>query len=125
MVNEEIKIGNVFKHKKIWSYRNPEADKEFLFKWDQNDWYALGECTLQLDDIEPIEITEKILLKCGFAVEYTIGGFLRWQLGDFKLIDRKLPYPCRHKMDIKYLHQLQNLYFSLTGEEVYTSKLFK
>lgn len=74
--------------------------------------------------IEPIHLTEEILLKCGawtsewdnnssYRIEITIDYVLvinlelnTCQLGDLDL------------KPIKYLHQLQNLYFALTGEEL-------
>ena len=43
--------------------------------------------------IKPIELTEVLLKLYGFEIEYTNGGFLRWQRDDFKLLDRRLPYP--------------------------------
>ena len=77
------------------------------------------------EDIHQIPLTEEILLKCGFVekhkwfykenfilgytttddnlqAEYKFAGVE----GDWKMID------------IKYLHQLQNLYFALTGQEL-------
>lgn len=71
-------------------------------------------------DIKPIPLTEELLLECGFEVEYTNGGFLRWQKGKFKLLDRRLPYPMNdiHTEYILYLHQLQNIYYYLTGKEL-------
>lgn len=72
------------------------------------------------NDFHPIPITEERLLKFGFEVENTNGGFLKWQKGNFKLLDGRLPDPQFHspKAIIKYVHQLQNLYFVLTGEEL-------
>ena len=68
----------------------------------------------------PIPLTEEWLLKFGFDIEYTKGGFLRWQKGEFKLLDRRLPYPQFHspKACIEYVHSLQNLYFALTNTEL-------
>lgn len=79
-----------------------------------------------INNIEPIELTEEILLKCGFE-EYELNDDLGYAL-------RKIVNGIFFKYDIeygevsifinnevvsfKYLHQLQNLYFSLTGEEL-------
>jgi hypothetical protein len=72
-----------------------------------------------LDDvgIKPIPLTEEILLKCGFQKKYK-----SYEKNDFTFIDGgydKFAY----KLAIlaktpKFLHQLQNLYFALTGEEL-------
>lgn len=67
-------------------------------------------------DFEPIELTEEILLKCGF-VDYDC-----WlqkegiQLFNIRNLYYRGNFPI--KADIKYLHQLQNLYFALTNEEL-------
>lgn len=67
-----------------------------------------------------IEINDDFLNRLGFQVEFTNGGFLRWQKGDFKLLDRRLPYPQYHSPGaiIMYVHELQNLYFALTSTEL-------
>jgi len=81
---------------------------------------------------EPIPITPEILEKCGllrdregWIISYSfkiydpliIGG-----TGNYEQSDRKI-YTILHKNSVfptgfKYLHQLQNLYFALTGEEL-------
>ena len=69
---------------------------------------------------KPIPITEEILLKCGFE-----GGFLQVTkhtefhfTNDMLLVMQMFSdsdYSLKH---IKYLHQLQNLYFALTYQEL-------
>lgn len=68
----------------------------------------------------PVPITNEILKRFGFSVEYTNGGFLRWQKGEFKLLDRRLPHPQFHHPSASclYAHELQNLYYALTKEEL-------
>lgn len=74
---------------------------------------------------EPIPLTEEILLKCGFE-KYSEGNFV---LGNFILsyLTTDENFEFEYKVsgidswllkDIKYLHQLQNLYFALTNEEL-------
>ena len=71
-------------------------------------------------DLEPIKLTDGMLKLYGFDIEYTNGGFLRWQRGKFKLLDRRLPHPMTdiHREHILHLHELQNLFFAITGEEL-------
>lgn len=75
-------------------------------------------------DLEPIPLTEEILLKCGFVYEkerlkvWALGEFvLQWKYS-ISVIDCfffvKSPYVVR----IINLHELQNLYFALTNQEL-------
>jgi len=62
------------------------------------------------DQIDPIPLTMEILEKCGFSGAWTtINGL------DGNLMGVKLP---ELEYEIKYVHQLQNLYFALTGNEL-------
>lgn len=72
---------------------------------------------------EPIELTEEWLLKMGFEKfdEYS-NFFLSEKYYNFK-IHGGLNYVAWHNLMIydfepKYVHQLQNLYYALTGEEL-------
>lgn len=82
------------------------------------------------NDLEPIPLTHTILEKCGF-VSTDIKGELQLDLDEavclvgnpymFNIAVYKLQLAVwgnwvRNK--INYLHQLQNLYFTLTGEEL-------
>lgn len=64
----------------------------------------------------PIQLTEEILLKCGFQPKYfgikTYYSPLMELDHDFYLMG------VDYGVKIKHLHQLQNLYFALTGEEL-------
>lgn len=91
-----------------------------------------------LIDFHPITLTKEWLLKFGFKTddfkhefeldtinldcEYTDEG--EWNLflkgKNIKPVESKNEYRCEYypKAEIKYVHQLQNLYFALTGEEL-------
>ena len=98
-----------------------------------------------LTDIQPIPLTEEILLKCGFVkVKNKDKEDLREYIGHtaqkakyaifdtdifitkvdkrgllHRSIDCDFMVLFYHKsIPIKYLHQLQNLYFALTGQEL-------
>lgn len=77
----------------------------------------------------PIPLTEEILLKCGFNkgidgsfIKNDISVFLDkrfktnlyLQTNELSLNHNWFGYECK----VKHLHQLQNLYFALTGEEL-------
>ena len=100
------------------------------------DWYPQGqspsrEYFMDVNDLIPIPLSEDILLKCGFKMELSISTptFICKQRRD--LIVQSLPeigsyifriqagmgYPTFVRY-VDYLHQLQNLFFAITGEEL-------
>ena len=66
----------------------------------------------------PIPLTEEWLLKFGFKnikFKYEINNFIIW------LDPRSTYYYLNYEggnIEIKYVHELQNLYFALTGKEL-------
>lgn len=77
------------------------------------------------EKIKPIELTPSILEQCGF--EESTQTFFIWYT--YGLVERqfRLDYSAESEyhwvqghisVEIKYLHQLQNLYFSLFSEEL-------
>lgn len=77
---------------------------------------------------KPIPITEEWLLKFGFEKDGN-----RFSIGDFEIEKQGLKYACAlwdesapHLTTFighhRYVHQLQNLYFALTGEEITIEK---
>lgn len=69
----------------------------------------------------PIEINEEWLIKLGFIQDgLFVYGKLRLELG-YNYIKVYYDTELNKKFETLYLHQLQNLYFSLTGKElIYT-----
>jgi len=107
----ELRIGNWY------NFKNPMGDtftpSIFDFWTEAIGFEAYG---------EPIPLTPEILEKCGFKKSENEKFFKR----DFYIlvIDEDGSYAFGtdtydgYFTDIKYLHQLQNLYFALTGEEL-------
>ncbi|MFV0149770.1 hypothetical protein OBJ95_06055 [Empedobacter falsenii] len=102
----ELRIGNY-----LLGYDNN------YFTWDYGH-YDLCSKGIDADELGmPIELTEEILLKCGFK-EIRKGVF---KLKDWYIdLTSKVWKFKREYQDInfKHLHQLQNLYFALTGKEL-------
>ena len=78
------------------------------------------------DEIEPIPLTEEWLLKFGFKKRKNRHLF-HWEnkivVSEYKdefenFFYPKTGYDIRFSNEIKYVHQLQNLYFALTQEEL-------
>ena len=133
MKASELRIGNWVRHNSEWCYKrgdsaNPNIDiSEFEFQWDDRDWYALGELCIDLENISPIPLSPEWLEKFGFH-KCNISSYLDIGM-DFSIAydGEDGIYICAIGMDynyytnIEYVHQLQNLYFALTGEELNAS----
>lgn len=71
-----------------------------------------------IDGIAGIPITEEWLVRFGFQKLIPEGSI--FELGKFH-IQNFSPlgfFECRNHIKVEYVHQLQNLYFALTGEEL-------
>jgi hypothetical protein len=102
MIQEnELRIGN-------WVF----MDNRRYHKWADVDY------TCNPDDFSPIPLTPELLEKCGF--EYSEGWYHRKISGLNLNILPNSDYHIDGEQiaPLKSLHQLQNLYFSLTNEEL-------
>lgn len=121
-MKNELRIGNWVRHNDSWCYRGEDV---YEFQWDESDWYALGECILDIENIEPIELTDEWLVKLGFNQEafgdpvYFLDGFV------VDLHEGEISWPnpvykdsyC-HAECPEFVHQLQNIYYYLIGKEL-------
>lgn len=118
MKANEIRTGNLFSQKGFPMY--VEAifrDTVYLnFKGNEGDVWEED-----IKDLVPIPLTEEILLKAGF--EKDTGEFYLYK----DITVRKTYYSDdfwrfifkqQRIKDIKYLHDLQNTIFALTGEDI-------
>ena len=75
-----------------------------------------------LDSIHPIPLTPEILEKCGFVMHKTSQLWRKdnFYLHHYLVSDNEycFKYSDFTSSSIQYLHQLQNLYFALCGEEL-------
>lgn len=107
----EIRLGN-------WLFDPDGKEKQV----DYSDLVSLSITTLHFN---PIHLTREMLERCGFKAD--LPDFANWIILEMPIanlvFDGKeifiddagdsLPFP-----HIKYVHQLQNLYYALTGEEL-------
>ena len=79
------------------------------------------------NEINPIPLTPEILVKCGFKklnnawvpIDYSATDYLKWSFTIWDNKDGTYRYNSAEFIpELKYLHQLQNLYYALTGEEL-------
>jgi hypothetical protein len=121
----ELRIGNWFER------TDPYSGYAQIHNVGENLYCRHGKgCTYHyLHQLKPIPLTPEILEKCGFEKRITIGHSVEYFIGEnpithdwmLKLIwqnSRDYPFYRNGHHLIKYLHQLQNLYFALTGEEL-------
>ncbi len=88
---------------------------------------GLSEPMLYQGEMRGIKLTEEILLKCGF--NYKDGEYVKglWKLAadypkeevvGYGLFIKRLDWTRTNENSIKYLHQLQNLFFGITSHEL-------
>ena len=120
MKSNELRLGNLFIDEKTKTIINVIGltEQHITFSGHfKNHWQA-----------KPIEITEEWLLKFGFktTISNRDSGYKQFGLRECKF-DFMFTLECNGNpdfflenvgLDILYVHQLQNLYFSLTEKEL-------
>jgi hypothetical protein len=111
-------------------YKHPTTDL-LIHKIEWLDFKEINEFPDIYNEYhKPIQLTEEILIKCGFKNKMNLmyinifDGMLCISIKDFSYglysteqrFNIGLSYSNSSK--IEYLHQLQNLYFALTNEEI-------
>lgn len=107
MKASELRIGNYVKSSLSESYYHLGIEHfEMMANYTIEELY------------QPIPLTEEWLIKLGYKDEgylenhYDIMGHLIWNAGGEMLVCEK------NGVVLEHVHQLQNLYFALTGEEL-------
>jgi hypothetical protein len=115
MKANELRIGNFIKFSEdgtIFTVDSIEEKGLVVQNEQETAW-------IELEEFEPIHLNEEWLLKFGFIKSsdnnyYKDGKFTIYnRFKNFGLIGGLLSWK-----EFKYAHQLQNLYFALTGEEL-------
>ena len=140
---KELRIGNYVQfYRKIEDQDLSQASICSIFETD-GDYYVKfedGFCVNTERGIKPISLSEELILKCGFTIhdntqsdkeyikKYSSGRtVLNYNLvitkscykdsGEYRIVVVGRVSDCEI-CNIKYLHQLQNIYFALTGKEL-------
>ena len=130
--NKELMIGNYLKNKKTGEIVEVLEIYDTRISIGMKILINLKQMSVPLSNYEPIPLTPEILEACGFEKEednYTMkvneqlfvyyGGYER--IVRLCFYDGNYSYPVHYKNagnQFQYLHQLQNLFYSLTGEEL-------
>lgn len=125
MKAQELRIGNYYLYH-IVDKRDERGEWDEVCQIDYDDLRILSE--FDCPEYKPILLTKKWLLKFGFVKEGK-----EWQIGvhngpfsglmilQYNILNFRWNFSIGQYSDItllKYVHQLQNLYFALTGEEL-------
>ena len=82
----------------------------------------IRECVDHPDRFTPITLTEEWLIKFGFEYSDLNGDSGLWKIPPFQIYGKYNQFIYDYRLDINYVHQLQNLYFALTGQELNQNK---
>ena len=116
MEAKELRIGNFINHNNGFFVGPFTVNSIHISDLERDNAYA--------KEYEPIPLTEEWLVTLGFEYR-TDTGFDGWYsnpiLGEsiriFEVENKWYKYSSAHIV-IKHVHQIQNLYFALTGEEL-------
>lgn len=135
----ELRIGNLVNGIYVDNYGHLKIDeKETICKVTTLDISDLSDYPIYVesdegiehfDEFEGIPLTEEWLLKFGFEKTHLFDTVLYISNTNFHISFNNSIYQLNYKenpksqwlpvcKDLKYIHQLQNLYFTLTGEEL-------
>jgi hypothetical protein len=127
ILKNELRIGNYVDYE-----RTTHVVTRLLEYFVSHDWYkTIGkdDYDTSYDSINPIPLTPELLGKCGFKkrgvryIDYIHEGLDELTLdpsydNEYRLYVEAGEYTRVIADHIKHLHQLQNLYFALTGREL-------
>jgi len=130
MKASELRIGNFVEYNgmtlrvsEIYSPK-PRQPKEFS-DVECVELHCDGFIAATIHEINPIELTEEILVKCGFKTTSWDNHSTFWNMF---CSDGSMVISLEHKyiavgdltldIEVKYLHQLQNLFYAITGKEL-------
>lgn len=121
MEANEIRVGNWLNDPRPLT----EFNKKYVNNPDNGYFIATARDIQYAEEFEPIPLTEEILLKCGFIktgiteLYYPTNTInISWFEEDPTVIEINCANIQCYIINCEYLHQLQNLYFALKGQEL-------
>lgn len=127
----QIRIGNVF-IRELKNSHGLEYDPHFIITEDEMGKLFGGDVGLTLQDLFPVPITDEILERCGFEKDregdkiYQVDPaiYIKLIIGADGIVYphymESTPEDCNITAlkSVQHLHELQNLFFALTGTEL-------
>ena len=125
MEAKELRIGNIVSDG-LFKFKVTGIKDEFVYGTDDIERVGIVLCehTLELENTIGLILNEEWLLELGFKkagynnqdkLVFSIDNGEVWVLQN--IVTKKFNIS-EYKLDIKYVHQLQNLFFALTGKEL-------
>ena len=122
MEAKNLRIGNLLHYQE--QIVQVMATSNHVNKWDLELGYFKDSIGFQrkIDDVKRIPLTEEWLIRLGFDLvvkEGNQGEFRVYQLNEITY-NTNHGWWWRHQLTVqpKYVHELQNLFFALTGREL-------
>lgn len=116
MKASELRIGNkLYRGNSVVTVKRIIHEDRDILILEDNGLLTLGYT------VTPIPLSHEILEKCGFATTRFQVFTNKWHIGSFQLDvddDMAVWVSGNDRVIIYHLHQLQNLYYALTGEEL-------
>lgn len=107
----ELRIGNWIQDEENTHYQVEVEDIENLNYYEKYQ-----------ETMFPIPLTEEWLVKFGFEYSDLNGDSGLWKIPPFQIYGKCNQFIYDYRLDVNYVHQLQNLYFALTYEELQTDE---
>jgi hypothetical protein len=119
--SNELRIGDIVLRAK-WLQKSYTLPNEWEYDQITVSHNDITACVVKPESFNPIPLTPEILEKCGFEKDID-DMYLETKHILFVSYNDDEFVHCKNTaldtlVSIKYLHQLQNLYFALTGEEL-------
>lgn len=119
MEAKELRIGNLITRNDLGT---SEPRIETILELRKDKVFTSGPVTAICDyeDLNPIPLTEEWLINLGYEADcefsenpmhFRKDGYLIWK-------PASIFYDDLYRIELKYVHQLQNLYFALKGKEL-------
>lgn len=120
-LGKELRIGNLL----MYSDNSGIWEVSGIHEFGIDCFDDIEETYIEYENFEPVPLTEELLIDYGFKWSHFHPDTAQRQYYIFEdfgveLYDKKY---YKHGVELRSLHQLQNLYFALTGKELTHQKI--